>query len=66
MEILLIYFIIINFIKAIIVIPLQKTEPIKNLTNTYDFINYFQPNNLYTILKIGKPQQDLEVIIKDE
>ena len=66
MEILLLNFIIINFIQAIIVIPLQKTEPIRNLTNTYDFINYFQPNNLYTILKIGQPQQDLEVIIKDE
>ena len=65
MEILFLNFIIINFIKAIIVIPLQKRNQLGNLTNIYDFINYFQPNNLYTSLKIDEPQQDLEVIIKD-
>ena len=63
---ILIIIIIINFIKSIIVIPLKKTPPILNLTNTYEFINYFQQNNLYAIFKIGEPSQNLEVLIKED
>ena len=62
----LINIILLNFIKSIIILPLRKTPPILNLTNTYEFINYFQQNNLYTILKIGEPSQNLEVLIKED
>lgn len=58
--------IIINFIKSIIVFPLKKIGINRNLTNTYELINYFLPNNLYTLIKIGEPSQDLEVLIKEE
>ena len=58
--------IIINFIYSIIVLPLRKIQPNINLTNSNEFINYFLSNNLYTIIKIGEPLQDLEVYIKEE
>ena len=57
--------IIINFIQSILVFPLKKIGKIRNLTNSYEFINSFQPNDLYTFLKIGEPSQDLEILIKE-
>lgn len=58
--------IFINFINSIIVLPLRKVQPNINLTNSYEFINHFLSNNLYTIIKIGDPYQDLEINIKEE
>ena len=37
-----------------------------NFTNSYEFIKYFQQNNLYTIFKIGEPLQNLEILIKED
>ena len=54
------------FIKSIIVLPLRKANPYTSLTNPYDFINYYLQNNLYSIIKIGNPPQNLELIIKEE
>ena len=61
--IVLLNYIIIN---SIIILPLKTINKKTNLINTYDFINYFQPNNLYSIIKIGEPSQDLEVLIREE
>jgi len=58
--------IIINFIISIIVLPLRKTTSMFNFTNSYEFIKYFQQNNLYTIFKIGEPLQNLEILIKED
>lgn len=56
----------IDIIKSIIVLPLRRVQPYINLTNSYELINYCQPNDLYTILKIGEPPQNLELSIKEE
>ena len=62
----ILYFFIINFIQSIIVLPLQKFNQESNISNIYQFINYFESNNLFSIVKIGEPSQELEVLIKDE
>ena len=62
----LVNIIIINFIYSIIVLPLRKTQLKINIANSNEFINYFLSNNLYTIIKIGEPSQNLEVSIKEE
>ena len=63
---LLLNIIIINFVHSIIVLPLRKAYSNINLTNSYEFINYFLSDYLYTIVKIGEPFQDLELYLKEE
>ena len=66
-QIIIFYFIHTNcIIKTIIVLPLKKANPFKDLINPCEFIDYFQQNNLYSIIKIGDPPQNLEIIIKEE
>ena len=60
-----IYFFIINFIQSIIVLPLQKFNQEPNISNAYQFINYFESKNLFSVVKIGEPLQEIEILIKD-
>ena len=61
----ILYFFIINFIQSIIVLPLQKFNQEPNISNTYQFINYFESKNLFSVVKIGEPLQEIEILIKD-
>ena len=58
-------FFIINFIQSIIVLPLQKFNQEQNISNTYQFISYFESKNLFSVVKIGEPLQEIEILIKD-
>ena len=62
----ILYFFIINFIQSIIVLPLQRFNQEQNISNVYQFINYFESKNLFSVVKIGEPSQELEILIKDE
>ena len=64
--VLLFNIIIINFIKSIIVFPLKRSNPYTNSINPYEFINAFHSNNIYSIIKIGEPPQNLELLIKED
>ena len=61
----ILYFFTINFIQSIIVLPLQKFNQEPNISNTYQFINYFESKNLFSVVKIGEPLQEIEILIKD-
>ena len=61
----ILYFFTINFIQSIIVLPLQKFNQEPNISNAYQFINYFESKNLFSVVKIGEPLQEIEILIKD-
>ena len=65
-QIIIYIFINLNLYESIIVLPLYRINPYKNITSIYEFINDLQPNNLYTKLKIGGPAQEIKVVIKEE
>ena len=57
---------LLNTIKTIIVLPLYRQEKIINITSSYQLINNNMQNDLYTIIKIGNPKQNIELIITEE
>ena len=61
----ILYFFTINFIQSILVLPLQKFNQEPNISNAYQFINYFESKNLFSVVKIGEPLQEIEILIKD-
>ena len=66
LTIILVNAFMIELIKSVIVLPLKRVRPYINITNSYEIINYYQPNDLYSNIKIGEPRQNLEILIKEE
>ena len=64
-QVIILNIILITYIKTIVVLPLYKYQSKKEISNIFDFINNYLTNNIYTIIKIGHPSQDLELQIKD-
>ena len=58
--------IILNASKSLIILPLYNLHTKINISSSYQLINNFMPNNLYTIIKGGDPPQNLEVVISEE
>ena len=57
---------LLNSINALIILPLYHNRKIINITSSYDIINNYMPNKLYTVIKVGNPPQSVEMIISEE
>ena len=57
---------LINFFNSIIIIPLYHQPKKLNISSSYEFINNYIPNNLYSIIKAGTPPQNIEMIITED
>ena len=66
LKFIIINILLLNTIKTIIVLPLYRQEKIINITSSYQLINNNMQNDLYTIIKIGNPKQNIELIITEE
>ena len=62
----LLNFILLKIINCLIVLPLYHQPKKQNISSTYEFINNYMPNDLYTIIKMGSPPQNVEMIISEE
>ena len=62
----LINFLLLNIIKSLIVLPLYHLPKKENISSSYELINNYMPNNLYSLIKVGNPPQNLELIITED
>ena len=58
--------IILNSSYSLIILPLYNLHQKINISSSYQLINNFLPNNLYTVIQGGNPPQNLELVISEE
>ena len=70
MKLILYFFLInsllINIIKALIILPLYHLPKKETISSSYELINNYMPNKLYSLIKVGNPPQNLELIITED
>ena len=60
------YLVLLNIINSLVVFPLYHQPKKINISSSYEFINNYMNNNLYTIIQMGNPKQNIEMIITEE
>ena len=60
------YLVLLNIINSLVVLPLYHQQKKINISSSYEFINNYMNNNLYTIIQMGNPKQNIEMIITEE
>ena len=60
------YLVLLNIIDSLVVLPLYHQTKKINISSSYEFINNYMNNNLYTIIQMGNPKQNIEMIITEE
>ena len=58
--------IILNASNSLIILPLYNQHQKINISSSYQLINNFMTNNLYTIIEGGNPPQNVELDISEE
>ena len=58
--------IILNASNSLIILPLYNQQQKINISSSYQLINNFMQNNLYTIIEGGNPPQNVELDISEE
>ena len=60
------YLVLLNIINSLVVLPLYHQTKKINISSSFEFINNYMNNNLYTIIQMGNPKQNIEMIITEE
>ena len=63
---LIFLFLFLKIAQQILVIPFTTFKENQEINNFQNFIQYSQPNKIYSEFEIGKPSQKMEVVINDD